>query len=509
MTFEIQNLSLRTKLVLLVTSLLTAITLFISLFFPARLESLSRGWAEHRATTVAAVLAGAVAPGLEFDDAANVGELLGRLEPAEGAVYAVVRRNDRSIFASFHPELVASVGIKPEGRLGVVFSGDLLHVIAPVKGKGGGGGTLTIGFSLTELEQEKHNNRVQMGVVAVGILLVGLVLSFVFGTYFVKPIRRMTLIAQQISKGDLSQPALEIAGRDEVGQMAEAFDAMLRSLRGLSSAADAVAAGNLTGRLEMEGQVAEAFNRMIEAQRVVVREIATTSERLAHAAADMYAASQEQESAATLQSSGVEEVSRTMQSLLESAEHITESAKGVLGNAERTRQTTDLTAAKIAELSGHTNRIGEILEVIRDIADRSDLLALNASIEGTRAGEAGRAFSLVAGEMRRLAERVTASVQDVKALVADVRASGTSTVMATEEGRRLAESTTDSARIITMVTQQQRTGTEQVSKSMNDIAAILSQSVASTKQTRALAEDLKTQAERLAEVVGRFRVSQA
>ncbi|MEO7331768.1 MAG: HAMP domain-containing protein [Minicystis sp.] len=285
MTRLIRNLSLRTKLVLLVTLLVAAITTFISVTFPARVETLSRHWAERRATTVATVLAGAVAPGLELDDAVTVSELLGRLEPAEGAVYAVVRRADHSIFASFRPETAASVGIKPDGRSGVFFSGDLLHVITPVKGRARGAGTLTVAFSLTELDEEKHNNRAQMTLVALGILLVGVVMSFVFGTYFVEPIRRMTAIAQQLSKGDLSQPAVEVGGRDEVGRMAEAFDAM--------------------------------------------------------------------------------------------------------------------------------------------------------------------------------------------------------------------------------VTQQQRTGTEQVSKSMNDIAAILGQSVASTKQTRALAEDLKTQAERLAEVVGRFKVSRA
>jgi methyl-accepting chemotaxis protein len=256
----------------------------------------------------------------------------------------------------------------------------------------------------------------------------------------------------------------------------------------------------------MEGQVAAAYNRMIEAQREVVREIARTAEGLARAAAEMYGASQEQESAALAQADGVENVSSTMVSLLAGAANIARSAEGVLGNAERTRKTTDLLAQKLAELSGHAGRIGEILEVIRDIADRSDLLALNASIEGSRAGEAGRTFSLVAAEMRRLAERVTASVEDIQGLVADVRASSASTVMATEESKRLAESTTESARAITNVTEEQRKGTEQVSKRMAEIAGRLTQSVEATQRTRTLAEDLKARAGELAELVGRFEV---
>lgn len=498
--------SLRAKLVALVGSIVAVITLVMSVLFPARLESALLSGVERRATGMAAVLSAAVAPGLEFDDAANVNGLLGQLESADGVVYAAVRRNDGSIFAAFHPERARDLGVAAGRAPQLVREGDRLHVLTEVRARAGASGSLVIGFSLAELERERSGNRQLVAAVAVVLLVVGLGASFVLGTYLVQPIRRMTRVATQIARGDLSQPDLDHRGRDEVGQIAHAFDDMLRSLRELASAADRVAEGDLGGRLLMEGQVAAAYNRMIEAQREVVREIARTAEGLARAAAEMYGASQEQESTALAQADGVEAVSSTMTSLLASAADIARSAEGVLGNAERTRKTTDLLAQKLAELSGHASRIGEILEVIRDIADRSDLLALNASIEGSRAGEAGRTFSLVAAEMRRLAERVTASVEDIQALVADVRASSASTVMATEEGKRLAESTTESARAITKVTEEQRKGTEQVSRGMAEIAARLSRSVEATRRTRALAEDLKTRAGELAGLVGRFEV---
>ena len=97
----------------------------------------------------------------------------------------------------------------------------------------------------------------------------------------------------------------------------------------------------------------------------------------------------------------------------------------------------------------------------------------------------------------------------MKALVSDVREFGSTTIMANEDGRKVADSTTASARRITLVTQQQRTGTEQVSQSMRDIAAGLTQSVAAARDIRSSAEALKTQAERLAELVGRFKVEPA
>ena len=132
-------------------------------------------------------------------------------------------------------------------------------------------------------------------------------------------------------------------------------------------------------------------------------------------------------------------------------------------------------------------------------------MALNASLEATRAGEAGRAFSLVASEMRRLAERITASVQDVKTLLVDIRSAGTSSAVATDESRKLAESTTDSAHHITMVTQQQRTATGQVLESMREIGNILSGSVGSSRESRASVELLRSTAEQFRSLVGTFR----
>jgi methyl-accepting chemotaxis protein len=163
----------------------------------------------------------------------------------------------------------------------------------------------------------------------------------------------------------------------------------------------------------------------------------------------------------------------------------------------------------VMTLSGHTNRIAELLEVIRDIADRSDLLALNASLEATRAGDAGRAFALVASEMRRLAERVTGSVQDVKSLLVDIRSSAAATAISTDESRKLAEGTTESARQITMVTQQQRTATGQVLDSMREISTILGESVTSMREIRASSEMLRKTAEHLNEVVNNFKIESA
>jgi methyl-accepting chemotaxis protein len=324
----------------------------------------------------------------------------------------------------------------------------------------------------------------------------------------VTPLQDITRAVQQITEvGKLDEVmAITVTHNDETGALASRFNDLVETLRDLGAAAGALAKGDLEIRLAGEGDVAVAFRAMIESLGRIVRQIHETSVLLAAAATEIYAASQEQEAAAASQSTAMVEIRQTMESLFEAAAHVSESVRGVLSNAERTLETTDRMVVRIGDLTNHAGRIGEILETIRDISDRSDLLALNGALEASRAGEAGRGFGLVAGEMRRLAERVMTSVHDVRSLVGDIRASGSSTMMATEDSKKLAASTTDAARQITLVTQQQRSGTEQVLQSVREIAETLTQSVAAMAQTRASAEQLKSQADKLSGLVRAFRI---
>jgi methyl-accepting chemotaxis protein len=350
-----------------------------------------------------------------------------------------------------------------------------------------------------------------IGIFAFIVALWAPVCAIFMSRSVVVPLGKITQAASQVVEvGKLGEMGrIPVVQTDEAGIVAMHINELLDLLARLSSAAGAVAEGDLAVTVNGRGDLPDAFRDMIGNLKSIVREIRETSVQLATAATEIYAASQEQEASATSQSSAMVEISRTADSLSDAAAHVSDAVAGVLSNAERTLGTTEQMVVRIGELSTHASRIGEILEVIRDVADKSDLLALNGSLEACRAGESGRGFSLVAAEMRRLAERVTASVQDVKNLVADIRASGSSTVMATEESKKLAQSTTEAARQITLVTQQQRSGTEQVSQSVKDIAQVLAQAVAATTQTRTSAEDLKVQADRLAGLVRRFHLESA
>jgi methyl-accepting chemotaxis protein len=181
----------------------------------------------------------------------------------------------------------------------------------------------------------------------------------------------------------------------------------------------------------------------------------------------------------------------------------------------------------IGKLSRRVERIGTVVEVIDEIADRSDLLALNAALEGAKAGEAGRGFSIVAQEMRRLAENVMESTREIKNLIGEIREATHAAKEASDGNKRMAadgerlggaamssvmgilagaQGTSDAARVIHLATQQQRSATEQVVQSMGEIESVTREAQAGSRQATGAAAELARLAERLAAMVQRFRV---
>jgi methyl-accepting chemotaxis protein len=318
-------------------------------------------------------------------------------------------------------------------------------------------------------------------------------------------LRRMTIQARVISKDRLDSPLLD---EQIPGELGDAFGLMVRNLRTIADRAKEIARGDLTSNVEGDGELTTAFNQMVNGLKELVQEITQTALHISTAAEQILAVLRDQELAASHQASSVEETQRTMDSLLTSAKKISESAQSVFKSAEKTQDNNQSIAERITELRSHTERISEILEVIKSIADRSDLLALNASLEGMRAGEAGKGFTLVAAEMRRLAENIKDSVGDIKELVEDISESTMSSAMATDEGTRLSEKTTDSALKITLITQQQKSGTEQVTESMEDLSQLINQDVAGTRQVTTAASELVELSENLRNAVDQFRISE-
>jgi methyl-accepting chemotaxis protein len=353
----------------------------------------------------------------------------------------------------------------------------------------------------------------QLGSVA--LLLLGFVLSalFIAGSatkalqrVLAVPLAQLDEATRRVAEqGDLRSVGRIIPLRnDELGALANNFNRMLDMLDELTAAATAVASGDLRVEIRGTGDLPDALRGMLSRLNDVVEQIRSTSMELASAAAEIHAITREQEQATEQQSQRMLAVSNTIATLAQSADDISKTSTEVLDNAEQALSTTDAMIEKINLLSAQAVNVRALLELIHEVADRSDLLALNGALEATRAGEAGRAFALVALEMRRLAERVTGTVGDVRERIVDIEAAGASTVQATADSRRLAGSTATAARAISMVTYRQSEETEQVSHKVFEVAEGMMATVEAAKQTLSATEGLRLQAAELERLTRQF-----
>lgn len=316
--------------------------------------------------------------------------------------------------------------------------------------------------------------------------------------------RRLTVKAYIIANDQLFNPALD---EKLPGELGEAFEMMVDNLRTLAGRAERIAQGDLTSHVEGNGDLTRVFNNMIGGLRQLVEEILSSAVQVATSTEEMLHVLQAQEQSARHQAQRIRQAQLTVAGLFNSSDAIAASAQQVFKVAKETSDQTRQIGERIEDLNQHSGRIAEILHLIRDIADRSDLLALNASLEGARAGQAGMGFTLVAEEMRRLAENIMDSVGKSSSLVNDISEASNSTATACREGLIRSKETTEVAMQIKVVTQEQRENTGEVNRAMEDLSGLVTQGVAGIRQVTVAASELASLSISLREVVERFRRS--
>lgn len=369
-----------------------------------------------------------------------------------------------------------------------------------------GGATLELFASPDRLRKVSEQLWVVVPLLVIAALVLSLGAAYLTGNRIARYIEDTTRTAAAVAGGKLSVDLLDVPTHDEVRALAETFNRLLLNLRKLRDRARGMANGDLTHGPSGSGDLERAFDVMLEGAKGLVRQIRASAIQINTASEEILATASAQERGATEQSTAVEETRRTMESLTSLGGRIRGASETVLGNAERTHHNNELIAERIGQLTSHTERIGEILEVIRDIANKTDLLALNAALEGTKAGEAGRGFSLVATQMQRLAERVMGAVRDIQSLTSDIHEATTASVLATEEGIKVAGATMGSAREIGRLIQDQQSGIEQVTLAMNDVTKVAHATVSANRDVTRAIEDLLELSRQLQHDVGTFRL---
>ncbi len=304
----------------------------------------------------------------------------------------------------------------------------------------------------------------------------------------------------------------------------------------VGNARSTIFVGTLVGLL-LVSVAAFVITRSLATQiGAAVQHVRSSSAELQTAANQQVAGSKEQATAMTQITTTISELLATSRQIAESARRVAQIA-GDAGSAARTgeqsvtktqdavgtiRRQVDAIVTHMLDLGKKSQQIGSILEIINELAEQTNILSINATIEAAGAGELGKRFGVVADEIRKLADRVGGSTKEIRTLVDDIRAAVNTTVMATEGGSKavdagtrqfsevatsfkqiagLVATTSEAAREIELSTKQQTTAVEQVSVAVVNVSQAARETEASSSQTLQTSSQLTTLSRELAQLI--------
>ncbi len=429
-------------------------------------------------------------------------------------------------------------------------------------------------------------------LVVVGVALVPLIFSIIFGSgvtlllvfiltaaagltvtfQVTAPLTELVHAVEQIAQGDLTTE-LVTEREDEVGRLAatfsrltadlnlrtqneaEAVESLNATVDDYTRFVDGITDGKLSERLPVNGQrdklthLGHNLNSMAESVSSLVGKVQSAGTNIATTSTEIHAATSQHNAGSSEQALSISQTTATVDEVRQTAEENTDRAQTVADAAQRSVEISETgleavertvsgmesikvkveqIAMNIKALSEQTEQIGNIISTVNDIAEQSNLLALNASIEAARAGEQGKGFAVVATEVRNLAEQSQQATAQVREILSATQKAIKSVAAATDEGtigveggmalaqqsgvtiQTLATAINEaavSAQQIVASANQQSAGMDQIAGSMADINQAMTDSRASNKQTESAVASLTELGEGLNEVVSMFLLS--
>ncbi|WP_285349232.1 methyl-accepting chemotaxis protein [Pseudomonas sp. ME-P-057] len=350
-----------------------------------------------------------------------------------------------------------------------------------------------------------------VGVIAVSIIavLMTVILAWLLTRSIVSPLARAVRAAEEIAAGDLTR-AIHVDGKDEAAHLLRALSTMQRNLRQTleliagSSTQLASAAEELSVVTEQSSRGLQQQNNEIEQAATAVNQMTAAVEEVARNAVSTSEASQQ-----------------SNQTARQGRDRVVETVKSIQDMTQQIQATSGL----VEGLATQGRDIGKVLDVIRSIAEQTNLLALNAAIEAARAGEAGRGFAVVADEVRALAHRTAQSTTEIEQMVAGIQTRTGEAVQSmsrnTESTRTtlgLASSAGDALELITeaiaqinernlviaSASEEQAQVSKEVDRNLVNIRDLAAQTSAGANQTSAASHELSRLAVDLKAMVSRF-----
>jgi len=353
--------------------------------------------------------------------------------------------------------------------------------------------------------------RARVHIALLVAFIVALAIGLIAARALVQPLTMLTRFTDDVARGDLTVE-LPIDGRDEIGLLANGFRKMLANMR------------------DMVAQIGDATNQMSQAASQLTETLsahAATSTEQSHSVHQTTATLEELTASSRQIADSSLAVVRVAAKTLESAKRGAESSKATVEHMGKIQEANDRDLQKIAGLSTRVARIDEIMNLINSIADQTKLIAFNAAIEAAAAGDAGRRFSVVSEEIRRLAEGVQARALEIRASIASVQQAAkdlelsrrngsevvTAGVQATERTSSNLNAILDDSRSvladskqISLATQEQRMATEQTLGAVRDVHRGVTDLAEGAAKTDSVVKRLSSLATKLRESVEHFEI---
>ena len=351
-----------------------------------------------------------------------------------------------------------------------------------------------------------------IGVLSAIAVILAVVIGIVLTRSIASPLGAISRVAQQIAAGDLSVNVPSEQRTDEVGILAQAFRQLVEKLR--RSTADISQAVSLLGSSASEILAATT-------------QVACSTAETATAISETTTTVEEVRQAAQLSSQKAQSVSDSAQRVAQISQTGQKAVEETSVGMNRIREQMETIAQTVVRLSEQSQSIGGIIASVTDLADQSNLLAVNAAIEAAKAGEQGKGFAVVAQEIKSLAEQSKQATAQVRSILSDVQKATSAAVMATEQGskaveagvkqsaqageaiRVLAETSGEATQTATQIvasSQQQVVGMDQIGTAMENINQAGAQNATSMKQMEIAAQNLHGLGQKLKDLVTQFKV---